>query len=104
MTDEEPIVAISADQSHRPLRSAATRLSDWIFGTGEPDTAGYYVSGVSWPAGARESDLPISKLYEVLNDSFDNYFDSAVASLAKVQPPSEEQTKSTETRAERSPE
>jgi hypothetical protein len=87
--DDEANVAMPVGESGSPIRSAATRLSQWIFGAGEPEAAGYYVCGASWPAGARDSDLSIPKLYDVLNEAFDNYFDSAMASLAKVQPPDE---------------
>lgn len=87
LSDHGVIIAMADDEHAGFVQGLAARVSNWLFGAGDPDTAGYYVSGDMWPGGVRDSDLSIPKLYEVLDEAFNKYFDTALNSLAKVRVP-----------------
>jgi hypothetical protein len=47
---------------------------------------GYYVDTQDWPTGASDNDLSAKEIFETLED-FDEYYDGAVQSLAKIPSP-----------------
>lgn len=63
------------------LTAWMARAALWLAGDSRTTTS-YLVPSSGWPGGVRDSDPPVERLYELLDDTFDNYHDTAVASLA----------------------
>ncbi len=73
--------------SDGPLHRFTNLLLKLIEGRGPVDTSGYYVTNSSWPRGvSKEIELSPEEISKELDNTFDNYYEAAIQSLARVDP------------------